>query len=36
MIETFAAGMDAMRRHAWDEAFHAFTQVDRETGLAPQ
>ena len=36
MAETFAAGMDAMRRHAWDEAFHAFTEVDRARGLAPQ
>lgn len=35
MVETFAAGMDAMSRHAWDEAFHAFTEVDRVGGLGP-
>ncbi|HVR34137.1 MAG TPA: adenylate/guanylate cyclase domain-containing protein [Acidimicrobiia bacterium] len=35
MIELVASGKNAFDRHAWDEALEAFSEADRETGLAP-
>jgi class 3 adenylate cyclase len=35
MVETVASGRDALKRHAWDEAFDAFVAADREHGLGP-
>ncbi|HSJ27741.1 MAG TPA: adenylate/guanylate cyclase domain-containing protein [Acidimicrobiia bacterium] len=33
MVDTVAAAHDALRKHAWAEAFEAFVQVDRQQGI---
>jgi class 3 adenylate cyclase len=33
MVDTVAAAHDALQRHAWAEAFEAFVQADRESGV---
>ena len=35
MVELLASAEDALGRHAWDEAFDAFSRADRDEGLAP-
>ena len=36
MLELLASGKDALNRHAWDEAFDAFSEADRQADLPPQ
>ena len=35
MVETLVSGREAIQRHAWNEAWEAFTEVDQTDSLAP-